>query len=93
MELPSLYEAVGTVRARTSSVIASNIMGQVRDVKVRVGDSVSSGQLLVVLDSRDLDAAWRQAQAARDEALNARREVENAAAAAQASLDLAKRDV
>ncbi|MBZ5610336.1 MAG: efflux RND transporter periplasmic adaptor subunit [Acidobacteriia bacterium] len=90
VELPSIYEAVGTVRARTSAVLASKIMGQVREVKVRTGDGVSPGQLLVVLDSRDLDAAWRQAQAAREEALSARPEVENAAAAAEASLELAK---
>ncbi len=37
VELPSVYEAVGTVRARTSAVIASQIMGSVREVKVRTG--------------------------------------------------------
>ncbi len=89
VELPSVYEAVGTVRARTSAVIASKIMGQVREVKVRVGDSVAAGALLLSIDSRELDAAWRRAQAAREEAVGARREVETAAAAAQAGLDLA----
>ncbi len=90
VEWPSFYEAVGTVRARTSAVIASQIMGAVREVKVRAGDTVSPGQLLVTIDSRDLDVAVRQRQAAREEAVSARGEVEHAVAAAQASLDLAK---
>ncbi|HTS48522.1 MAG TPA: efflux RND transporter periplasmic adaptor subunit [Bryobacteraceae bacterium] len=90
VELPSVYEAVGTVRARTSAVMASQIMGSVREVKVHTGDSVSPGQLLVTIDSRDLDVAVRERQAAREEAVSARGEVEHAVAAAQANLDLAK---
>ncbi len=90
VDLPSFYEAVGTVRARTSVVIASKIMGPVREVKVRTGDSVGGGQLLLAIDSRDLDAALRQALAAREEALSARGELDHAVASAQASLDLAK---
>ena len=90
VELPTVYEAVGTVRERTSAVIASKIMGSVREVKVHTGDIVGAGQLLVVIDSRDLDVAVRQSQAAREEALSARREVDQGVAAAQANLDLAK---
>src|ERR1022692_2111812 len=44
---PSLYEATGTVRARTSSVISAKLMGYVREVKVQAGDRVREGQLLV----------------------------------------------
>ena len=32
---PSIYEAAGTVRARTSAVISAKLMGYVRDVNVR----------------------------------------------------------
>ena len=90
MEWPSISEAVGTVRARTSTVISSKVMGYVREVKVRVGDTVKAGELLVSVDSRDLDAAWKQAQAARQEAVDAGQEVSNAVASAQANLDFAK---
>ncbi|HTR38571.1 MAG TPA: efflux RND transporter periplasmic adaptor subunit [Bryobacteraceae bacterium] len=90
VEWPSISEAVGTVRARTSTVISSKVMGYVREVKVRVGDTVKSGELLVTVDSRDLDATWKQAQAARQEAVDAGQEVTNAVASAQANLDFAK---
>ncbi|HEV2687447.1 MAG TPA: efflux RND transporter periplasmic adaptor subunit [Bryobacteraceae bacterium] len=90
VEWPTVLEAVGTVRARTSIVIASKAMGYVREVDFRLGDQVTAGQLLVVLDLRDLDAAYRQAQAARQEATLAATEANNAVASAQANLDLAK---
>ncbi len=44
---PVTYEATGTVRARTSAIIAAKWMGYVRQVKVQVGDRVREGQLLV----------------------------------------------
>src|SRR5579864_157217 len=90
VEWPSIYEAVGTVKPRVSTVIASKVMGYAREVKVQVGDNVSAGQLLVAIDARDLDAAWRQAQAARDEASSAIAEANNAVASAGANLDLVK---
>ena len=90
VDWPNVVESVGTVRARTSAVIASKLMGYVREVKFHLGDSVSAGQLLVVIDSRELDVASRQAQAARQEAESATTEARNAIASAQANLDLAK---
>jgi len=90
VEWSSIYEAVGTVRPRISTVIASKIMGYAREVRVHLGDTVSAGQLLVVIDARDLDAAWRQAQAAFEEATSAIAEADNAVASAQANLDLVK---
>lgn len=87
---PSGYEATGTVRARTTSVVSSKVMGYVREVRVRVGDTVRSGQVLVVLDARDIEAGYRQAEAARNEARNAVSEADNGVAAAKAQLDLAQ---
>jgi len=85
---PSVYEATGTVRARTSAVIASKLMGYVREVKVQIGDRVREGQLLVSLDARDLDAGSRRAEAARETVRQAMPEADSAAAAAKANLDL-----
>ena len=87
---PTGTGAVGTVRARSSAVLASKVMGYVRDVRVHAGDRVSAGQVVAVLDAKDLDAAYRQAQAAHDESRDAQVEAAHAEAAAKANLDLAQ---
>jgi RND family efflux transporter MFP subunit len=87
---PAIYEATGTVRARTSAVIAAKLMGYVREVKVQAGDRVREGQPLVMLDTRDLDVSSRRAEAARDEVRTAVPEADGAVAAAKANLDLAQ---
>ncbi|HWR50372.1 MAG TPA: efflux RND transporter periplasmic adaptor subunit [Bryobacteraceae bacterium] len=88
--LASYYEATGTVRARSAAVLSAKVMGHIREVKAGLGDRVRSGQMLVVLDSRDLEAGYLQAEAARNEARSAMPEVENAIASARANLDLAE---
>jgi len=87
---PSTYEATGTVRARSSAVIAAKWMGYVREVKVQVGERVREGQLLIVLDARDLDAGSSRAEAATQEVRGAMPEADSAVAAAKANLDLAQ---
>lgn len=89
-EWPAVYEAVGTVRAKTSSVISSRMMGYVRQVHVSLGDQVKAGQTLVTLDSQDLDSQIRQAEAALAEVHSVQPEIESAVAAAKAQLDLAQ---
>jgi multidrug efflux pump subunit AcrA (membrane-fusion protein) len=87
--VPSYYEATGTVRARSAAVLSAKVMGHIREVKADVGDRVRAGQMLVVLDSRDLEAGYLQAEAARNAARSAMPEVENAIASAKANMDLA----
>ncbi len=87
---PSIYEATGTVRARTSAVISAKLMGYVREVKVQIGDHVREGQLLVTLDPRDLDVSSRRAESAREEVRAGIPEADSAVAAAKANLDLAQ---
>jgi RND family efflux transporter MFP subunit len=87
---PSFYEATGTVRARTTAVISAKLTGYVREVKVQAGDRVREGQLLVTLDTRDLDVSSRRAEAAREEVRTAVPEADSAVAAAKANLDLAQ---
>jgi len=87
---PVGYEAVGTVRARTAAAISSKVMAYVREVRVEAGDAVSEGQLLIMLDARDLEANYKRAEAGRDEARGAQAEADNALAAAKAQLDLAQ---
>jgi RND family efflux transporter MFP subunit len=71
-DVPELLEAGGVVRARTSAALTSRIVALIREVRVEPGDTVRAGQVLVVLDGRDL-------------ASNARRAKEAVAAAEQAS--------
>jgi RND family efflux transporter MFP subunit len=85
---PAIYEAAGTVRARTSAVIAAKLMGYVREVKVQTGDRVREGQLLVTLDARDLDVNSRHAEAALEEVRSSMPEADGAVAGAKANLDL-----
>jgi RND family efflux transporter MFP subunit len=87
---PSVYEATGTVRARVTSVLSARIMSYVQEVRVQAGDQVRQGQVLVVLDARDLDAGKRQAEAALHEARSGVPEADNAVAAAKAQLELAQ---
>src|SRR5450755_3119041 len=90
VQWPSIYEATGTVRARTSAVISAKLMGYVRAVKVQIGDHVREGQLLVTLDPRDLDVSSRRAESAREEVRAGIPEADSAVAAAKANLDLAQ---
>ena len=69
---PSVYEASGTVRARTVAVVSAKVMGYVREVRFQVGDRVREGQPLVTLEARDLEAGARRADAGVEEAKAAR---------------------
>ena len=86
----SNFEASGTVRARTTGVVAARMMGYVREVRVNTGDRVRSGQTLVVLDARDLDTSAQRAEEGMAEARSAIPEAEQAIAGAKANLDLAQ---
>jgi RND family efflux transporter MFP subunit len=87
---PAVYEATGTVRARTTAVVSSKVMAYVQQVGVRAGDHVRAGQLLITLEARDLEANLRRAEAARTEVQSAVPEADNAVAGAKANLDLAQ---
>jgi len=87
---PELYEATGTVRARTAATISSKVMAYVDQVHVRVGDQVREGQPLITLDARDLDSNVRRAEAARAEVQSAIPEAEQGIAGARANLGLAQ---
>jgi multidrug efflux pump subunit AcrA (membrane-fusion protein) len=98
--VPIEREVPGTVRARTTTVVASTLQGYVAEVRVREGSRVAVGDLLVRLDDAEVLAQVARAQAARQGAVAARdeasqtlaegraREAEAAAALAEARAGL-----
>jgi RND family efflux transporter MFP subunit len=87
---PFVYEALGTISAQTASTLSGKIMGTVKAVNVREGDLVRQGDVLVVLDKRQVDAGLRQSQATLSEARKAASAAIAAKNAAQAGADLAE---
>ena len=66
--VPELLDVVGSVRARTSAVVSTRIPGSINVLRVREGDRVRKGQLLVQLDAQENQATAAVATAAIDEA-------------------------
>ena len=88
------YEATGTVRSKTTTVLSSKIMGTVISVRVREGDKAPAGQVLVEIDDRDASAQLQRAAAGLRQAQEGLAEVEqaiNAAKSAQAAAEANKR--
>lgn len=88
VEWPVVRETAGTVRARTSASVSARIMAYVREVRVQQGDSVRAGQVLLTLDTKELDSAQRQAEESQREARSMDAEVNGGIAAAKAQLEL-----
>ncbi|HSE32543.1 MAG TPA: efflux RND transporter periplasmic adaptor subunit [Pyrinomonadaceae bacterium] len=79
------YEAVGTVRARNSSVIAARIMGNVVKLYVREGDRVRAGQTLIELENREAGTQIAKARAGVRESTDALDEVDRNMRAAEST--------
>lgn len=62
------HEAVGTIKARSATIVSSKLMGTVKAIMVKEGDRFSKGDILIHLDPRQVSAQLRQAKAALDEA-------------------------
>ena len=72
IERPRFETAVGTVKPVHEVSLASKLLAKVLEVRVKAGQSVLQGDLLVKLDDADLVARRAQAEAARQAALAAR---------------------
>lgn len=89
IQQPFMYDAVGTVEARTFSTLSSKLMGEVTAVNVLEGDLVKKGDLLVMIDDRQVSAQLRKAKAAFAEAKRTEISAESARDAAKAGAQLA----
>jgi RND family efflux transporter MFP subunit len=61
-QVSQIYEAVGTMRPLTETVIESQVSGQALKVNVVPGAKVEAGQLLILLDTRQLNTRLEQAK-------------------------------
>ncbi len=59
---PRQESAVGTIRAVYEAVVASKILARVEEVRVKAGQEVKQGDVLVVLDKADLKSRIEQAR-------------------------------
>jgi RND family efflux transporter MFP subunit len=62
--IPDVLEAVGTVRAAQTSDLASQMMGNIVEIRVHEGDRVYRGKVLAVIDDSQPRAAVDRATAA-----------------------------
>ena len=94
--VPFTIEAPGSVKPRSRVMLSSQINGFVREVHVHAGDTVTAGQTLATLDSRDAEsqtsaaaAAIEEARASLDEARKSSQAAASMRAAAKAASELA----
>ena len=59
---PAFYHAAGTVRAARRAELATRVMGRIQSVRVRAGDRVRQGQMLLTIDRASLTASQEQAR-------------------------------
>ncbi len=62
--MPDVFEVLGTVQAAQTSTLASQMMGNIVEVRVHEGDHVQRGQILAVIDDSQPRAALDRATAA-----------------------------
>jgi membrane fusion protein, multidrug efflux system len=84
------YEAVGTVRSKTTSLLSSKTVGNILAIHVREGDRVRMGQLLIEIDDRDARAQVQKAQAGFREVQDAQEEIDQNIRAAESAREAAE---
>lgn len=89
-DVPTSFEAGGIIRARVTALVASRVMAPIVDVRVHAGDRVRRGDVLVVLDARDLRANQARADAASLSAAESVHAAEADVRAAESSVRLAR---
>lgn len=89
VDVQVVEEAVGTVSSRTVVVVSAQVQARVLEVHTDAGASVRVGDLLIVLDDRELKARRGQAADGLRQTLAAQRSAVQSKAKAQAALKLA----
>ena len=88
--MEDFYEATGTVKAKTTTQVAANMMGRILSIPVSEGSSVSRGQVLVEIDNRESQPQIQKAQAGIKEAQAALIEIDKSVEIAKAAIKTAE---
>jgi multidrug efflux pump subunit AcrA (membrane-fusion protein) len=88
--VPEYVSAPGSVQPRNRILLSAQVNGFVREVRVRAGDVVRSGQILATLDAREADSQKAAASAAMEEAQAVLAEAQKSAETAARMRDAAK---
>ena len=80
------YEATGTVKAKTTTDVAANMMGRITSIRVNEGDTVLRGQTLIEIDNRENQAQFQKATAGLKEARAALVEIDRSVDGANAAV-------
>jgi RND family efflux transporter MFP subunit len=93
-EVPILREVTGAIVSANEATLSSRVVGRIENVRVKEGGVVKKGDLLLTLDSRDLQAQRDRAEAELENATEQLRRVRSLYAersAAKQELDNAER--
>lgn len=72
-----IEEAVGTLKAASRSEISAKVLATIQEIRVSAGDFVRTGDVLVLLNTQELDARLNQAREALAAAEAAAREADS----------------
>ncbi|WP_300667439.1 efflux RND transporter periplasmic adaptor subunit [Desulfoluna sp.] len=81
------YEAVGTIRPETETIIEAQVTAQIREIAVAPGTSVTKGQLLIRLDSRQLSSRLDQARESHTAAVASKKQAHQVLIATRAGFE------
>lgn len=90
---PDFYQAIGTVRSRNEVDVVPRIIARILEIKVRSGDQVKRGDILAILDAKDLTAVVSQGQEQLRAVTANVSAAEEQVKAARAALDLASKEM
>ena len=86
-----IYKVDGSVMSNNNAKVATKIMGKIKAIYVKEGDTVRKGQLLAVIDTSDIDQNIKEAKAGLEEIAKAKQEVLAGLKAAKTGYNFAKR--
>lgn len=89
-DINQVYEAVGTIRPLTESVIESQVSAQIISITSVPGKAVKKGQILIELDARRLNARLKQAKEGLSVSKNKLKQANKSMEEAKAGLDQAR---